>query len=427
MPSSRATALLIFTLLLGLVAVLVSPQASQAQSNQPFFADEAPVGTDFFSEESQNSVVNNSCNADGTLPYGGVADLSDYRENNDLSFSDFNQSGNAVEITIANLSGCTLPVTIGTYEMRGNDLVNQKLHEKTQTAIPTNQIETVSAELPESGQCTTQIDVFYGSGAPQTFSDENALVDRLMATTFYQNQNDNFPENDSLSENNDGYENAVPENRFCYVGDPLPDLTASCKVNSPVASGDEAIWQATNVSGGDGTYSYSWSGDVPAGSNTETVTTSYSNPGEKTATLEVASAGQTETATCSTKVESSGGGGPAFDIAASGNLWTVANAPIPSTAAKVSLSYDPGFTGPVTLKAQNGFGIQNSQTLFRLDGGPPTETLTVPVSAFDKPVTIYTTADVQAGTFPVVISAQSSGGDNQTASVKLFAEDITEI
>ncbi len=83
------------------------------------------------------------------------------------------------------------------------------------------------------------------------------------------------------------------------------NLTAYCTANpsNPVI-GTNVTWQAS-ASGGTGSYTYSWNGDVSGYG--QTVSTTYYNAGTKNAYVIVNSNGQQVTANCSTNVQPNGG------------------------------------------------------------------------------------------------------------------------
>jgi hypothetical protein len=79
---------------------------------------------------------------------------------------------------------------------------------------------------------------------------------------------------------------------------PAPTLVASCSVSpSSIQTNGSATWQAT-VSGGNGSYTYSWSGTDGLSGSTSNVTKSYPTAGTKTGSVTVTSAAQTITQTC---------------------------------------------------------------------------------------------------------------------------------
>jgi len=172
---------------------------------------------------STNEPIAENCTDSGLLSYGGVADLASYIDNGTLAFSDFSQSGDEVAITVTNNSQCELPMAIGAYAMKDNTLESQELNDKSTTVIQAGEESRLSAELPESATCTADINVAYDrpgdeiDGVPANFREEGAnfFVKNLMANTYFGAQNDDFEENDSLSEDNIGYEDIVPADRFC--------------------------------------------------------------------------------------------------------------------------------------------------------------------------------------------------------------------
>jgi len=81
------------------------------------------------------------------------------------------------------------------------------------------------------------------------------------------------------------------------------NLTAECSV-SPLAItvGESATWEV-EVSGGNGTYAYYWTGSENLIGNSSSVTKFYSRPGTQSATVTVYSDGQTVTPTCNLIVQ----------------------------------------------------------------------------------------------------------------------------
>ncbi len=97
------------------------------------------------------------------------------------------------------------------------------------------------------------------------------------------------------------FSNATP----AFADTPLYGTCTAIPYNGVV--GDVVNWQAQGVTGGNGTYTYAWSGtDALTGSN-QTVYKTYTYPGTKTATVTITSGGQVYTATCSVNVASSNG------------------------------------------------------------------------------------------------------------------------
>jgi hypothetical protein len=81
-----------------------------------------------------------------------------------------------------------------------------------------------------------------------------------------------------------------------------PALSVSCSASqTSLTVGQSAIWTA-QVSGGTGSYSYSWSGTDGLSGNTQKVTKSYSSAGTKSATVNIVSGDQSVNRSCSNSV-----------------------------------------------------------------------------------------------------------------------------
>lgn len=84
-------------------------------------------------------------------------------------------------------------------------------------------------------------------------------------------------------------------------------LQISCSSNTSMASiGSTVIWSAS-VNGGNGSYTYSWSGSDGIAGYAQSLATVYSTPGQKLASVTVYSNGQTLTESCGSTVNISGG------------------------------------------------------------------------------------------------------------------------
>ncbi len=82
-----------------------------------------------------------------------------------------------------------------------------------------------------------------------------------------------------------------------------PSLTASCyPVNSSSVPAGSSITWAANASGGNGMYSYSWTGTDGLSGGNQSISMVYGTPGIKTASVTVYSGGQSMTANCSGSV-----------------------------------------------------------------------------------------------------------------------------
>ncbi len=92
-------------------------------------------------------------------------------------------------------------------------------------------------------------------------------------------------------------------NNTVYVQSVQHTLSVSCTANnSNPQIGDSVSW-SSHVSGGNGNYSYSWSGTDGLSSSGATASRSYNSSGTKNATVVVTSDGQSDSASCSTFVD----------------------------------------------------------------------------------------------------------------------------
>jgi len=83
-----------------------------------------------------------------------------------------------------------------------------------------------------------------------------------------------------------------------------PPITAYCSVNTDSLNIDgRVVWYAMNVSGGTGSYYYTWSGTDGLASHGAFVSKYYSRTGTKTATFTIISGDRTISRTCTTHVD----------------------------------------------------------------------------------------------------------------------------
>ena len=100
------------------------------------------------------------------------------------------------------------------------------------------------------------------------------------------------------------------------------DLNISCTVNSATAAvGQNVIWNTT-VTGGNGSYYYSWTGTDALYGNGSTISRSYPTAGIKSSTVTVTSNGQTKSLACPTV---NVGGGVAYQTPNQGNLASLSS------------------------------------------------------------------------------------------------------
>jgi hypothetical protein len=81
------------------------------------------------------------------------------------------------------------------------------------------------------------------------------------------------------------------------------DFNVSCIANPSNAYINNQVTWSANVNGGNGNYTYSWSGDEGLSGNNQTVYKTYNNTGTKYGTVTVYSNGQSRTAQCNTNVQ----------------------------------------------------------------------------------------------------------------------------
>jgi hypothetical protein len=86
-------------------------------------------------------------------------------------------------------------------------------------------------------------------------------------------------------------------------------LDVSCYVNPTSASTGQTIYWNASSFGGNGNYSYFWTGTDGLGGQSSNVTKTYYSPGDKFASVTVTSAGQTITRQCSNSTTIYGGSG----------------------------------------------------------------------------------------------------------------------
>jgi hypothetical protein len=83
----------------------------------------------------------------------------------------------------------------------------------------------------------------------------------------------------------------------------VPALNGYCSAHrSDAYTGDSVTWRAQGVSGGNGNYTYSWSGTNGLSGSGSSVSKTYRSDGIKNATVTIRSAGKTITRECSTYI-----------------------------------------------------------------------------------------------------------------------------
>jgi immune inhibitor A len=152
---------------------------------------------------------------------------------------------------------------------------------------------------------------------------------------------------------------------------PHEDINGSCVANTSNAFvGDPINWSATGVSGGNGNYTYSWSGTDGLFGNGSSVSKTYNSSGSKTATLTITSDGQHITRSCSTYIGSIVT--PQLEVSCSANASNITvgtSATFSATATGGNGNYSYSWTGTDGLfgngssvsKTYNSEGTKNAR------------------------------------------------------------------
>jgi hypothetical protein len=173
-------------------------------------------------------------------------------------------------------------------------------------------------------------------------------------------------------------------------------LAAVCVANKNPAFITENITYTVTPTGGNGTYTYAWSGTDGLTGNASTATKSYSTTGTKNAQVVVTSGGQSVTADCQTVIQTATGGGDGFALTCTSvaPLGNYANLPVTfkSFPTGGTGTYTYSWTGAVTGTTQN------VDTSF---GAPGT---------YNATVTVTSGPDTRTAQCAVSINPPSSGG-----------------
>ncbi len=203
-----------------------------------------------------------------------------------------------------------------------------------------------------------------------------------------------------------------------------PALGASCNVSKDTLKTGETVNYAAYVWGGNGSYSYKWSGSESLSGTTKEISKSYTSTGEKIATVVVTSGGKSVTEQCTVKVTAEPtpvlngscfadpataktGDSITWRSTVSGGIgeksyaWTGTDG-LSGTSANVSKSYATEGTKSATLVITSG-----TQTI--------TRTCTAEITKVEQPVALFAACGV-APLNPMVNqevtwSASASGGN----------------
>jgi hypothetical protein len=186
------------------------------------------------------------------------------------------EAGKAVAHLVNN-TDCKMPVGLYTFQMYDNNLSNQTKFDSSSTVVPahTNTPVKLKALIPE---CMVQIDTFLGATWQSNPSNLTAwLIANQVSGTGLHDVSGNY----------------------CSRVEPL---IVSCSANPSTTNENGNIKWVTDVTGGNGSYTYSWSGTDGLTGNTKNVNKVYQFSGTKNATVTVVSGNKTKTANCSATV-----------------------------------------------------------------------------------------------------------------------------
>ncbi len=200
--------------------------------------------------------------------------------------ADVNISGSQASAEFVNNSNCSMPVSLKAYKMYDQNVYHQKLFSTNSGQVQAHSSLTLSLSIPS---CMAQVDAYYGTvtGDPTEWA-PNA---RLLAYDFSQNSGH-------------GYADAA--GNFCVDTTPL-QISCSANPNNVSVNGT-VTWNATVISGGNGNFTYAWSGDDGLSGYSQSLNKLYSSVGTKHATVTVSSNGSNATASCSANVSNTNSG-----------------------------------------------------------------------------------------------------------------------
>jgi len=381
-----------------------------------------------------HGIASASTSTDCPIAINEPADVINLAYDNKITFSPFSvDAQNTASIVVTNNTNCDLPLSLGSYKVFNQVVADQKLHDYANEVVGAHTARLLHVDLPS---CMSQIDLLHDPNRDGPPTPPTAANPKLIGWTFQLHDHDNAKENDMFHfsaespynsldrypDDDDGYSH-VPEHNRCVEN---PPLTVNCTVEpSDPTTNQQVQWKAINVSGGDGTYTYRWTGDVTGTDKTETAT--YRNPGEKSAQVTVESGEQRRSAECTVTVFENDGDDGTFDIThPKDSMWTTARTSLRSTDVRISVDQSNNFSQPVTLRAKSSL-ISNAETKFALHNRSPQKTLTLSPNQLDNQIRLFTNAYVSSGTYPIAITASSAAGTTASSTVLLHAQKYTEL
>lgn len=192
-------------------------------------------------------------------------------------------SSSQVQVTMVNNTNCIFPATAQSYKVYDNVTFDTqtRIYDAGLVSIPAYSSHVFNIPL---ASCLTQVDAFYDDRGPDS-KVLRGIIYGLDGRTF-----------DSIPSAQGTFCSNVPNN-------PDSNLTASCHADdSSVRVGDTIRW-TVNASGGNNSYSYTWTGSDGLYGNSSSVSRSYNYDGTKYAYVTVTSGNQVYNASCSAVVE----------------------------------------------------------------------------------------------------------------------------
>ncbi len=185
-------------------------------------------------------------------------------------------------------------------------------------------------------------------------------------------------------------------------------LSGSCAINPSIAYVNQDVSFSATASGGNGGYTYSWTGDNGLNSSSQSFTGRFSFPGVKTATVTIRSSdGQTITRSCTVNVQDSYVGNGAY---------CVANPTVAGVNQNVTWTVYPPNNVFGNVYSYNWFGTDGltgfGQTIARSYSTPGQKTATVTITGNGQSYTATCATNIQgvAGTNVTVLRDQIPTG-----------------
>jgi plastocyanin len=198
-----------------------------------------------------------------------------------IIYTDFDLVNYKVTAKVVNNAGCAFPASFADYKMFDQKLSTQEFYRGSTTKMIAPGITQIfTLDLPV---CMTQADFYYGDAPRVLYDDNRAGVYTL----------------EGRIDQDTGYSYFDAAGNFCVHDQPIQ---VSCVADKATANIGDAVTYTSHVTGGNGTYTYAWTGTDGLSSASQNATKTYSSSGAKNATLTVTSNGISASANCGTAV-----------------------------------------------------------------------------------------------------------------------------